>query len=158
MTIKATLQRTLTTAIITLLLSSCIGDTIQHQYHHISKEGWSRNDTIAFELPPANVEGHYAVDTEIRTTRPFPYQKIWVVREVLFQTPLMTHNDTICIETGSDTAFPEGKGVTIRTYSHSDTTFALKEGQQGRMKLYHVMSREILPHITDIGINMRAIR
>lgn len=76
----------------------------------------------------------------------------------MFQTPLMTHKDTICIETGSDTAFPEGKGVTIRTYSHSDTTFALKEGQQGRMKLYHVMSREILPHITDIGIKMRAIR
>lgn len=158
MTTKATLQRIITTVILTSLLSSCIGDTIQHQYRHISKDGWSRNDTIVFELPPTNSECRYAVDTEIRTARQFPYQRICLVRELALQVPLRMHKDTICIETRNSDTFFENKGVTLKVYGHSDTTLVLKERQKGHMKLYHIMSREALPHITDIGIKVRTIR
>lgn len=46
----------------------------------------------------------------------------------------------------------------MRIYSHSDTALVLKERQKGHMKLYHIMSREVLPYIADIGIRVRAIR
>ena len=158
MTTKATLQRTITAAILTLLLSSCIGDIVQHQYRHISMDGWSRNDTIAFELPPANMEGRYAVDTEIRSAHQFPYRRVYLIRELSLQSPIKIHKDTVCIEMGSSEAYSKGKGVTMKAYSHSDTTLVLKKGQKGNMKLYHIMSREVLPHITDIGIKVRTIR
>lgn len=158
MTIKAALQRTIAAAILAILLSSCIGNTVQHRYRHISKDGWSRNDTIAFELPPANMEGRYAVDTEIRTAHQFPYQRVYLIRELSLQSPIKIHKDTVCIEMGSSEAYSKGKGVTMKAYSHSDTTLVLKEGQEGNIKLYHIMSREVLPHITDVGIRVRAIR
>lgn len=121
-------------------------------------DGWSRNDTIAFELPPANFEGRHAVDTEIRSAHQFPYRRVYLIRELSLQSPIKIHKDTICIETGSGEPLAKGKGVTMKAYSHSDTTLVLRKGQKGNMKLYHIMSREVLPHITDIGIKVRAIR
>ena len=159
MTSRRTLPRTIAKAILTILpvlASSCIGNTLQHQFVHIDKDGWSRNDTVTFDLPPATHEGWYAIDTEIRTTCPFQYQSLYIVRELTLQVPLMTQKDTIRIETGSSLATSDKKGVTLRCYNHCDTTLFLREGQKGQMKLYHIMSLEVLPHITDIGITVKA--
>lgn len=156
------MPKTIVRAILTILpvlTSSCIGNTLQHQFVHISKDGWYRNDTVTFDLPVADFEGRYAVDTEIRTVCPFQYQKLYVVRELMLQAPLMAYKDTICIETaGSTSTTYTEKGVTLRCYSHSDSTLLLKEGQKGQLKLHHIMSREVLPRITDIGIKVRTIR
>ena len=155
------MPKTIAKAILTILpvlTSSCIGNTLQHQFVHIGKDGWYRNDTATFDLPAADFEGRYAVDTEIRTASPFQYQRLYVVRELMLQAPLMACKDTICIETAGSPSTNDEKGVTLRCYSHSDSTLFLKEGQKGQLKIYHIMSREVLPHITDIGIKVRTIR
>ena len=155
------MPKTIAKAILTIipvLTSSCIGNTLQHQFVHIGKDGWYRNDTITFDLPAANSEGRYAVETEIRTVRPFQYKKIYAVRELTLQAPLMAYKDTICIETAGSPSTNDERGVTLRCYNHSDSTLLLKEGQKGQLKIYHIMSREMLPHITDIGIIVRTIR
>lgn len=161
MTSRRTAPKTIAKTILTTLLlltSSCIGDTLQHQFVHISTDGWYRNDTIVFDLPPAFAEGLYAVDTEIRTKCPATYQRLYLVRELTLQTPLMVHKDTICIETGNSLATCEEKGVTLKCYNHCDSILFLRNGQNGRVRLYHIMSQEIMPHITDIGIQVRSIR
>ena len=155
------MPKTVAKAILTILpvlTSSCIGNTLQHQFVHIGKDGWYRNDTVTFNLPAATFEGRHAVDTEIRTVCPFQYQRLYVVRELMLQAPLMAYKDTICIETASSPSTNDERGVTLRCYSHSDSTLLLKEGQKVQMKIYHIMSREVLPHITDIGIKVRTIR
>ena len=141
-----------------MLISSCIGDTLQHQFVHINKEGWNRNDTAVFTLPPAKENGQHCISTEIRTTSSFPYQKLYLVREILLEKPLAVHRDTICMDTGTRGILEEGKGVSLMSFSHNDSTLFLNEGQSGNIRLYHIMSREQLKHITEVGIKLGTIR
>lgn len=142
----------------TLLTSSCIGDTALHKHQHISKDGWSRNDTMLFELHEIKKDGLYAASTEIRTYTSFPYKELWVVREMSLQAPFKLHKDTICIKTNGSGLSADGKGVTINSFAHTDSTQTFHKGQSGNIKLYHVMSRETLPHILDVGLKIQHIR
>lgn len=141
-----------------MLCNSCIDSTIQHQYKHTNNGTWFRNDTLTYELPAAKTEGLYSIDTELRMPVPCQYKRIWIIREISLLAPLAYRKDTICIDTEESGIFSERKGMTVRCYSHKDTTLFLKEGQKGSLKLYHAMSREELTQITDIGIRIRSIR
>lgn len=144
-------------AIILLLMSSCIGDTLHNQFIHIDRVGWNRNDTLVFDVKPAPSNGMYCVSTEVRTTASFPYKELCMVREVLTEKPLSVRKDTIRIDTGTRGIFNEGRGVTLMTFSTHDSTLTLVEGQKSRVKIYHIMSHEQLPYIVDIGIRIGAI-
>ena len=144
-------------AIALLLMSSCVGNTLHHQYIHIDRAGWNRNDTLVFNVKPATSNGMYCVSTEIRTTASFPYKELCMVRELLVEKPLSVRKDTIRIDTGTRGILNEGRGVTLMTFSVDDSTLTLIEGQKCRVKMYHIMSREQLPHIVDIGIKIGAI-
>ena len=45
-----------------------------------------------------------------------------------------------------------GKGLTIHDNVYFLKTLFLKEGQYGKMRLYHIMRRDPLPGISDVGI------
>lgn len=142
----------------TLLAVSCIGHTVQHQYRHIGPAGWDRNDTLTFTLPPARVNGAYSITTELRASTAFPYTKVCMIREVMLTKPLAIYRDTVCIETDVKGFASEGSGVTIKSYAHNDSSLVLKEGQEGTIRLFHIMSKETIPHILDLGIKVKAIR
>lgn len=141
----------------TFLITSCIGHTVQHQYKHVAPEGWSRNDTLSFALPPARHEGRYSICTEMRISTTFPYARVCMVRELLLTKPLAVRKDTICISVDAGGVRSEGKGVTLRSFSHTDSTLVLKAGQEGSLRLYHLMSRETLPEIKDVGVKVAKV-
>lgn len=141
-----------------LLAVSCIGNTVQHQYRHIGSEGWDRNDTLTFAIPPARVSGTHSISTELRTSTAFPYTKVCMVREVMLTRPLAALRDTVCVDTEVNGISPDASGVTIKSYSHTDSLLVLREGQEGTVRLYHIMSKETIPHILDVGIKIKTIR
>lgn len=129
-----------------------------HEHQHVCKDGWSRNDTLLFELHATKDNGQYAVSTEIRTYTTFPYKELWMVREMSLQAPIKLHKDTICVKTNGSGLSADGKGVTICSFAHTDSTLTLHKGQSGCIKLYHIMSRETLPHMLDVGLKIQHIR
>lgn len=80
-----------------------------------------------------------------------------MVREVHLTKPLAMYRDTICISTDSESVLFQGKGVTLRSFSHADSTLMFEEGQEGTLKLYHLMSHENLPEIKDVGIKVAKV-
>ncbi|MBF1646247.1 MAG: hypothetical protein HXO50_11590 [Prevotella sp.] len=79
---------------------SCSDPRTYDQYKNVSLQGWSRNDTLSFDIP-RQWEGNYQLDLCLRAAQTYPYRNI-------------------------------SMHVTIR----------------------HIMSRESLPGISDIGITL----
>lgn len=153
--IKTTSKTILPLMAALMLNCSCLSDTLSHQYKHVSKQGWSRNDSIVFEFPSANKNGTYSLNTTIRTTGPLPYQKIWLVRNIMLSDPIAAYKDTVCIDISSNGIHSRGNGVTVQSFSHTDTTLVLQEGQKGTIKLTHALPQETLPKLFDIGIRIK---
>lgn len=65
------------------------------------------------------------------------------------------HRDTVCIVTQTDGRTFEKKGMAVPVYSYSHNFPTLRKGQYGQLKVFHLMSRECLPDILDIGIRIK---
>lgn len=139
----------------TLLVSSCITDTLQHQYQHINKNGWAKNDTIDFDIPPATQSGRYSIKTEIRCLSNFPLHHIYIVRHFSFDPPFIGYTDTLCINTDRKCPDTERSGVNTISYAKTDSSLVLAKGQKGRVKMHHIMQKENIPHVLDLGIRIK---
>lgn len=139
------------TIILLLLQNSCIGDTILHEYKHIDRDGWGRKDTLSFNIHNINTCGTLAFSTKLRTHASFQLKGVWVVRKLTLHNPEYSTTDTLYIYTQNNGILQKGSGITITTFSQTDTLDCIKKGQYGTLQLYHVMSKEYLLGIQDIG-------
>lgn len=138
-----------------LLTSSCTGDTLWHQHVRIGPDGWYSNDTVCIELPTVPDNGTYAMDMELRTTPAFPYQQLCVVRQIILHNPDDVLCDTVCIRTSANGQRLTGDGITVQSFVQPAPDIRLQQGQQARVRLYHIMSRGTMPDIMDIGIMVK---
>lgn len=141
----------------TLLVSSCITDTLQYEYQHINKNGWAKNDTINFDIPEVTQSGLYSIKTEIRCLSTFPLNHIYIVRKFSFNTPFIGYTDTIRINTDKKCPSTEHSGINLISFAKTDSSLVLAKGQKGRVEMYHIMQKEPLPHILDLGIRIKKV-
>jgi gliding motility-associated lipoprotein GldH len=149
-------------AIITILFSlvwcSCTEDTLQHQYQHIDKGGWQRNDLLVYEIPPAKEKGLHSLVIEMRTTADFNHKRLCIAVDFITPPPYKHISDTVCISTDNGNGKLGGDGIVLRCFYSAAPNLFLHEGQSGQITLRQVMEEEPIKGITDIGIKVRAIR
>ena len=134
--------------------SSCRRTTIMHTYRNTPVQGWEQSDRLAFRLDTVRESGLYAMRLGVRTTADYPYQKLWLVMETDLSHPDTTYSDTIvCTFVRSD-GTREGSGTDTYQYNFDFADIMLHEGQTGRFVIHHIMQREILQGISDIGIRI----
>lgn len=138
-------------AALALVLFSCKGNVIYHHYESVEDNEWAQSDTLHFLLPPAPHEGTYALEIGLRYGSDFPYRDITVVadygRGVL---------DTLTIPFATDDGKPLGRGVGLLHKTIPISNLQLHEGQQVTISLHHIMYREILPSIHEVGLKLSA--
>ena len=137
-----------------LLCVSCTKKIIVHRYAHIDNDGWARCDTLSFEIPPVAVSGDYALFLGMRYSNDMPYEAIWMEVETQFCHPRQYSLDTLCFQTADSIGMLLGKGINLKQQEVQLLSLNLKEGQQGTVRVRHIMARNLLPFVRDIGIRL----
>lgn len=139
---------------------SCNDPRTYDQYRGVSLQGWLRNDTLTFDIP-RQWEGNYQLDLCLRAARTYPYRNISMIIEqkVIYYRQRKkrekTYNDTVNCEIINDKGILVGhKGITSTEIRQAITSFRLNRNDSMQVKIHHIMSRESLPGISDVGIRI----
>lgn len=137
-----------------LLLSGCMGSSVYHGYQPISKEGWSKHDTIIFQLPKDSIPDTYSLEIGLRTRDTYRYTSIWLVVEQDLEKKGVFTRDTINFPVTDHYGNILGYGFSAHQQEIPVKKIAVNPGGGITVKLYHIMKREVIEGVTDAGINV----
>lgn len=138
------------------LITACTQKTVYHHYQHISAEGWERQDIIDFQLAPIKTSGNYQEEIGIRMQQNFPFTSMSVLVQQTIYPSMEYHYDTLECQFMDQQGKIMGDGISYYQYAFPLKTIALKEGDSLAVSIYHIMKRETLPGITDVGLKLVA--
>ena len=140
-----------------MLLVACNEDKRTYDYYIPTPiEGWERNDTLHFSIPPQQ-RGTYLMNMGIRTTLSFPYQDISMIMEQGIYPKGKTRKDTIRCQLIGEEGKPMGQsGISSNDQIFYIRTLELNNNDSLHVTLYHCMRRESLPGISAIGLQLIA--
>ena len=61
-----------------IFLNSCQDETVYYSYQSLSKNEWSKTDTLQFFLPDTLKAGEYNLEIGVRHTGKYPYRDLWL--------------------------------------------------------------------------------
>lgn len=144
--------RCLLLPLVLLLTVACRRTTLMHHYEHVSSEGWARTDTLRFRLPEVRDSGDYLLDLGMRYTATFPYRGVWVVAETHLCGNSVARRDTLYFAMTDETGAPVTEGVNLLQHESPLTTLYLCEGDSPQIHIRHIMNRELIPGIREVGL------
>ena len=138
------------------LLSACNHQTVYHSYQHISNEGWSKSDTLFFNVPLTDSTTYaYKLSVEVRNFGNYPYTNLYL---------FVSHNTSDSAIFVTDTltctlADKEGKWRGTGLGSLYQTQFFCKDLPTLRKGVYTIkinqgMQDALLQGISDVGIHI----
>lgn len=145
----------LTTALaVMLVMASCQRGTVMHEYRNTPAGGWDQSDMLVYPLDTVKEAGEYNVDIGVRTTNMFPYKKLWLVVESELVNPDTTFADTLMCDFNEEGGVSARRGLNAYQFDFRLRTITLREGQSGKLVVHHIMRREILPGVSDVGVRL----
>lgn len=139
------------------LFSGCGRSTAYHSFRHIGNNAWNNRDTISFSLDSLPDNATYDFLIELRTNFSYPYQSIWLAVEREMRNPHLILRDTAECLLNNDRENRNLPGIHSHTHSIPLNPIPLYKGQTGRIRVIHLMRRETLPGISDVGLCVRRI-
>ena len=137
-----------------LLLASCDSGTLMHSYQLLEDNCWDRTDTVTFNLPVLTTDDSCSILIGLRVTDIFPYEMLVMEVEQRYQKPFAHRIDTVYYQlTNHNGDFVE-KGLNYFQFETESLPLDMKKGQTGEIRIRHLMRREIMPGIMDVGIHV----
>lgn len=138
-----------------LLTASCAGDTLVHRYTALPADGWARRDTVCFDLP-GNVEDICGTLTVgLRTKTGVAIRDIVLAVEQCDSDAFVIRRDTVCYPLTDSEGDALTSGVNFHQYETQFVPFRMEKDRKGCVRIYHLMTRETIPGITEVGIRIR---
>lgn len=139
---------------IAILLGGCSNPTIYHAYQSIDEEGWSKHDTLVYQLPQDSVHDIYSIKIGLRTTDTYRYTDLWLVVAQDLEKKGLFVRDTIKYPISDKNGIMYGKGYA--THQQEKPLLTVRTSPTGgrTIKIFHVMKREVISGIQDVGINV----
>ena len=165
---KTNIRSLILCAVLLLAIASCQRGTLLHQFQPISSTGWERTDTFHFSLPQVEQEGLYQVSVGLRYEPTFRYQDLWLVADITTtmlptdsaarsSVPVLhasrTIADTLCLPLLASRA-KSSSGVTLLQTEAPLCTLRIEPNQSVSLRLRHIMQREQLQGIRDVGLHV----
>lgn len=150
-------------AIILILIAaliSCTESTAIKDYRDLPTEGWRAKDTLTFQVDTIRRAAPYEVILGIRTSsaHAYPFQKLTIVAEQQWTakngTTMRCHKDTLEISITNEKGDAQGTGISNYEHIIPLNQLNLEPGNQGRIRIYHLMRRPTLPGITNVGLEL----
>lgn len=142
---------------ITAGIAACDSIPAHYAYRSTPVNGWEPKDTLSFPIDTIGHTGRYAVSVGVRTTALFPFQSLWLVVKQQWQRPSAGKLDTVVCRFTNAAGDPADHGLSINQHEIPFDTLHLQRGTCGRITVRHIMRRDILPGVSDIGIIMREV-
>lgn len=149
-------KNSILTGILALLLVACQPHTVYHSFQTLPEDGWNKSDTLVFSIPKEEIQHNpYDLEVEIRHTKDFAYQSLWVI--VYQNTIDSTHftADTLqCILADEKGRFA---GTGLGNYyqcSFPLKTISINNTYTPIFKLIHYMKKGRIENIHDVGIRL----
>lgn len=142
-----------------LAMTGCSRQTIYSHYEPIVPEGWERNDSICFDIPIIIEEGDYSQTIGLRTDNAYPYKNLTLVVDYRLKTPnprpqTLQWRDTLEVRITDNEGNVLGTGINHYQYEMALPNIMLHIDDSLHVSVRHLMRRECLPGITDIGFTV----
>ncbi len=155
MMLRRTLYILLPVMFVAAVVSACGGETVYDKFVSMPSDGLEKNDTAVFDVPPAASSGRYIREVGLRIAAAYPFTSLSL--EVC-QTVEPGHRvsvDTLDCRLYDDDGNVLGHGISVYQYGFALPDIDLQKGDSLHVRVRHVMKREILPGITDIGFSLK---
>lgn len=137
-----------------LLCVACTGDKVYDHYNHTPIAGWEKIDTLKFDVPPLANTGLYATSMGLRINNAFPFISMTLIVEQTVIPSNKTVIDTINCPLMDTNGRVKGKGIGFYQYRFPVSVMTLQKNDSLHITIRHDMKREILPGVSDVGIEM----
>jgi gliding motility-associated lipoprotein GldH len=94
------------------------------------------------------------VQIGLRVTNNYPYEGLVLEVEQKFQHPYSHRADTIKYMLTDESGDFTENGINYYQYESQSIPLDLKKGQTGEIRIRHLMHREVLPGIMDVGVRV----
>nr|MBP7472525.1 gliding motility lipoprotein GldH [Prevotella sp.] len=142
-------------ALILVSLSACNKNTLYEKYNHTAIAGWEKNDTLFFDVPRTSVQGTFTDKLGLRINGYYPFTGLTLIVEQTVYPRDITYTDTIsCPLVDPVSGRYKGHGVSYYQYIYDIRNIDLHLGDSLHISVRHDMKREILPGISDIGMEI----
>lgn len=141
-------------SVVAVSLSACDNDTVYDKYNHTPITGWEKNDTLFFNVPAQKENGRYRQEIGLRTNAAYPFTGLTLVVEQTVEPGHRQFTDTLDCRLSDDKGNILGQGISYFQYNFILSDVELFEGDSLHVCVRHIMKREILPGISDIGLKM----
>ncbi len=139
-----------------LVTASCNHHTVYHHYEHTSLSGWDRSDTISFAVKPMKQRSVVKREVELRITNAFPLQNMTLIVEQKTLPSGFTRSDTVKCHLIDNKGNILGEGSPLYQYHFPLPDISINENDSLNLRIYHIMERESIPGISDVGFRMTA--
>ena len=140
--------------IIVLALVACNDSRVYDKYQSLSIDGWGRTDTVTFNVPRQE-EGIYNMDLGMRVFQNYPYKSITlIVERTVIRTQHKKQTSQSYQVIDNEGRLVGKRGITTSAIEQRIGIFPLQRNDSLKVSVYHIMSKELLPGISDIGIQI----
>lgn len=137
-----------------LLATACMEDTLLHCYKPVSPEGWQRRDTLCFDLSASDKAMQGVLTVGLRTVADLPMQDIVLAVEQRIDSPMVFRRDTVHYPLTDAEGRPFVSGTNNLQFETQSIPFHRPAGSQGTIRIHHLMTREAVQGITEVGIRI----
>lgn len=148
------MSRVLFIPLIGLLCAACTDGTVLHCYKPLPREGWDRRDTVCFSLPKTESDLDGSLIVGLRTAAHVDFQDIVLAVECCDEETGLCRCDTVRYPLTDAEGFPVARGVNHHQYETQRLPFRQKKGSEGTVRIRHIMTREVMKGITEVGIRI----
>ncbi|MBP7856603.1 MAG: gliding motility lipoprotein GldH [Prevotella sp.] len=141
-------------AIAALVITACTDGKVYDHYNHTPLAGWDKVDTLVFNVPPVPAAGHYSTDLGLRLNNTFPFVSLTLIVEQTVIPGGYTRTDTVSCKLINEKGKINRHGVSYYQYSYHVSQMQLHARDSLHITVRHDMMREILPGISDVGIQL----
>lgn len=143
--------------IVMLLVASCTGNKVYDHYSHTLLTGWEKADALSFDVPSLTETGHYATRLGLRISNSYPFQSLTLIVEQTVYPSGHKQADTLSCHLFDRKGTVQGQGVSYFQYHFSVSQMSLQKGDSLHITVRHNMKREIMPGISDVGIEVEKL-
>lgn len=144
-----------------MIVCGCEDARVYDHYEDIDIDGWARNDTLKFNIDPQPA-GMYDVRVGIRATSAFPYEDISLIMDCNVYAKKKgkwmssgTKSDTLRCKLVSQNGSLQGdNGISSNQMLFYVMPLRLRQGDSLSIALHHIMQRELMPGITEVGVQL----
>ncbi|MGM9701919.1 MAG: gliding motility lipoprotein GldH [Prevotella sp.] len=133
------------------ILSAC-GNKVYDKYRHTQVQGWEKNDTLFYDVPPIVKAGDYDVTLGLRVNNAYPFTGLTLIVEQKVIPGGKVYIDTLDCRLTNKHGIHKQHGISYFQYTQPVRREWLEAADSLHVTVRHDMKRDILPGVSDVGI------